>query len=277
MKRDYSGERFERLFVIEKDTNPENKREKYWCQCDCGSPIRSVAIADMKVGDAKSCGCLNKEKLIKRNLAGLRDLTGLIFNKLTVLHRDENPINKNVHYICKCECGNTKSILGSNLTTGDIQSCGCMGSEKGWTVQVKEVDCYSRKREYKIWLGIVYRCTYEDNKNFHNYGGRGITVHKEWLECPSKFIDYVKSLENYNNGKRTIDRINNDGNYEPGNLRWATPQEQSQNTRKNVINSDIAKKIREMKYTNTPTEIAEYFDINIATVYGVLSNRTWKV
>lgn len=86
---------------------------------------------------------------------------------------------------------------------------------------------------YKTWTSVKVRCTKPNSISWHNYGGRGIQMHAAWARDFAAFVEYVTGLPHYGEEGRSLDRINNDGNYEPGNLRWATPQEQALNTRKN--------------------------------------------
>ena len=125
----------------------------------------------------------------------------------------------------RCDCGTEKDVEGWNLRKGNIVSCGCYNAEKRWKHGLSGLPLF------KTWRGIVYRCTRPEVTGYDNYGGRGIRVFEEWKESPQAFIDWIEE----NLGSRpdgfSLDRIDVNGNYEPGNLRWASPKTQSNNRR----------------------------------------------
>lgn len=152
-------------------------------------------------------------------------LTGQKFGLLTVLKRAENDKNNRIQYLCKCECGNIKVIRGSSLTSGNTKSCGC-GSGR------KKTQPFYGTRLYRIWANIKTRCTNPKYKRFIDYGGRGIKVCQEW-ENFDNFKNWALE-HNYSNNLQ-IDRINNNGNYEPHNCRWVEPFKNSRNKRNNLV------------------------------------------
>lgn len=124
----------------------------------------------------------------------------------------------------------------------------------------------SGKRLYYIWKSMKARCTLKTNTSYKRYGGRGITVCKEWED----YQTFKKwALENGYNDKLTIDRINSNGNYEPTNCRWATPKEQANNTRRNRLITAYGK-------TMTMTQWSEMTGIKVATIWARL-NKGWPV
>jgi hypothetical protein len=158
------------------------------------------------------------------------------FNRVILINRVENGSGYDQRWLCKCDCGKTKVIRLANLKNGHAKSCGCLDRELKSKRFFKHGHSHSGKNGnpsiyYKLWNCMLTRCENKNVKYYHIYGGRGITVAPEFHDS-STFIKYI--LENLGprpSDKHSIDRINNDGNYEPGNLRWATAKEQSNNKR----------------------------------------------
>jgi hypothetical protein len=133
---------------------------------------------------------------------------------------------------CICECGNEAVASGSNLRKGVTQSCGCFKKERMSEGNITHGHSKVGKLSptYRIWAGIKARCFIPSGKNYKNYGGRGITMSDEWR---SSFDAFLRDMGERPEGL-SLDRINNDGNYEIGNCRWATRKEQANNKRPQV-------------------------------------------
>lgn len=199
-----------------------------------------------------------------------KDLTGLKFGRLTVEKRAHTPekdrIAKTTHWVCICECGNKKVIRRNTLINGDSHSCGCLRKEKS-SKRAKENTTHglSKTRFYKIWIGMKQRCEDKDNNQYHNYGGRGILVCREWHTFENFVYDMYDSYIEFEdeNGKNTasIDRIDSNGGYNRENCKWATQLEQARNRGSNI---DI---IVDNIYYNTLTELAEAYDLDYQLVY----------
>jgi hypothetical protein len=129
-------------------------------------------------------------------------------------------------WICKCDCGAIKSIRLAHLRSSRSRSCGCLNKE----IARKRMTTHGCKQlpEYGIWCSMKSRCTNPNDQSFDSWGGRGITIFSLWTTDFEAFFKYIGSRPS---PKHSLDRINNNGNYEPGNVRWATKQQQANNTR----------------------------------------------
>ncbi len=153
------------------------------------------------------------------------NLTGRRFGKLVAFGRAANGVGNKTRWHCVCDCGNTTVSYSNNLLRGKSQSCGCV--RKTTLPASRRIHGGYKSRLFRIWLDMRARCTYPSTDHYHRYGGRGITVCAEWQSSFIAFRDWA--LQNGYAENLTIDRINNDGNYEPGNCRWVTIRENCQN------------------------------------------------
>lgn len=160
------------------------------------------------------------------------ELTGFRFGRLTVLGLDsirlKSKLSSCSYWKCICDCGNEKITCVDSLRCGDTKSCGCIRKEGLVAMSTKHGLRYVP--EYQSWKSMKNRCFSPNNTNFKNYGGRGITVCERWR---NSLADFLSDMGPRPSPKHSIDRFpNNDGDYEPGNCRWATAKQQANNKRR---------------------------------------------
>lgn len=175
-----------------------------------------------------------------------KDMTNLRFGRLTVLECVGRDNNGNALWRCKCDCGKENIVDGCRLRKGNTKSCGCYNIYR--TKICNSTHKKSKTRLYAIWGGIKTRCSNPKCEAFKEYGGRGIKFCKDWVF----YENFEKwALNNGYSNNLTIDRIDNNGNYEPDNCRWVTMKKQSNNRRSN----------RYVEYNGKIFTIAEICDI----------------
>lgn len=169
----------------------------------------------IKIGRGKYCS----RKCSADDKPNAIDLTGRRFRKLLVLSRVVRPGRDGIRWLVRCDCGKEKLMRTEVLRHSKrTVACGC---------HHYKTHGLSRTTENTIWRGMTRRCTNKNDISWKYYGGRGISICKRW----SKFENFLADMGKRPSRNHSIDRINNDGNYEPGNCRWATSREQHANKR----------------------------------------------
>lgn len=188
------------------------------------------------------------------------DMIGARAGRLTVIAEADSKIHGNStvkRWLCKCDCGGSTIATTHDLRRGHTKSCGCYQRER--TGDSARAHGMRHTKVYHTWLDIKNRCHNHRNKSYKNYGGRGIAVCDEWRNSFIPFYQYVSALPHFGENGYSIDRINNDGNYEPGNVRWATIRTQSLNKKTTIHVSVLGK-------ATTLPDLADETGIKYATL-----------
>lgn len=158
----------------------------------------------------------------------LQDLSQFRVGRLVARRRIVRPSSEVTYWECMCDCGRPTVVTASNLKSGRTQSCGCIARERA-SRQLK-THGMSRTPEYFAWSQMRARCRDKKHQAYKDYGGRGIYVCPEW---DRGFAAFLRDMGTRPTPKHSLDRIDNDGPYAPGNVQWATMTNQHNNRRRN--------------------------------------------
>lgn len=257
------GKKFGKLTVIELAPKTKNRSTLWRCICECGNE-KIARNKNLIEGITTDCGCVS----------GKGYKQGQKIARLTLLK--EIPACRGRSWECLCDCGNKLTVKESLIRNGSVKSCGCLATEYKSIGNVLHNLCNTRIN--KIYQGMKNRCYLKKHRSYKNYGGRGITVCDEWLGKDGIVNFYKWAIssgykeEKLPNGRNkwTLDRIDNNGNYEPNNCRWATALQQQNNTRHNRILEYKGEKL-------TLSEISRKYNIDVSTLHHRLKKYNLDV
>lgn len=221
-------QRFTRLMVIARGPNTKNGKARWVCRCDCGTESL-VGAGDLKSGNTQSCGCLQRDKRIAANTQYRNALEGQRFGRLCVMSRAANTAQGKTQWACVCGCGARTIVAGERLKNGNTQSCGCLHQEV--RAQQTRTHGMSGTPVYAIWVAMKMRCTNPKDKNYADYGARGITVCDLWLHS---FEAFYADMGHPGPGM-TLERKDNHQGYNPENCVYASRETQAHNQRSNRL------------------------------------------
>jgi hypothetical protein len=178
------------------------------------------------------------------------DLTGQRFGRVLVLS-EARSANGKLRWFCRCDCGNEVMLRPQHLADGKTKSCGCYR---------RSANGHAHTPTHTVWSGMIARCTRPNNRSFKHYGSRGITVCGRWLI----YENFLADMGERPPGK-SLDRINNSGNYEPENCQWATKNEQQRNKGNNRVLVVGGARM-------TLAEASERFGVKVGTIWARLES-----
>lgn len=189
-----------------------------------------------------------------------KDIAGRKFGRWAVLKRDGRNKFRQALWLCRCDCGATGHISTGALTSGNSRSCSCLQRDAVTSHGLSHLP------EYRSWSGMTARCTRPSSNRFDSYAGRGITICARWQDFESFLADMGPSPS----PEHSIERIDNDGDYEPGNCRWATAKEQARNRRDTRLVNWRGK-------TLCLAECAEALGVNYKALWKSAKRHNWNI
>lgn len=259
LRKDLTGKKFGMLTVLSLNGRDKGGRAMWLCKCECGEHVVSDGY-NLQSGHTASCGCMKYTAQYGKNIIGVK------FGRATALRQFTEDGYTKIE--CICECGNKFISHRSSLVTGNTGSCGCLSRE----ILLNRATTHgmSNARIYGIWSDMRSRCNLSTNYNYFRYGGRGISVCRDW-EGDLGFEHFNEwAINNGYTEDLTIDRIDNDGPYSPGNCRWTDMETQCNNRRNS----------RYLEYngrTMTLAQWAKELGLNYARVYSRIFIFGWDV
>ena len=193
------------------------------------------------------------------------DRIGHKYGRLAIIKRTTGPRTDKVYWLCDCDCGTTVTVASGDLTTGHSMSCGCLNKEivtkhGGWN-----------KSSYNTWRAMIRRCSNPKDKDYKNYGAKGVSVCKQWLN----YVQFVADMGEPT-GAETLDRIDPTDGYYPANCRWATPVQQIRNQRPKIHKYGAAgiKPTKSGKWTASITAgLKRYYSPVCSTIEEAIKHR----
>ncbi len=209
----------------------------------------------------------------------VKDLTSLVFGRLTVIefsHSQKYKGGARAIWKCLCRCGKTTFVRGGNLQSGNTTSCECAHRDK----MTKHGHAASSRNGkppsslYSCWVSMKNRCESRQYHGYSHYGGRGISICERWR---NSFVNFLADVGERPGPEYSLDRIDNDGDYEPGNVRWATARQQRRNSRNRFLSDEeIAKAIKLRQQGKTHKAIGKLLGVNETSIRRAIKREANK-
>lgn len=242
------------------EAKTSDRRKAWRCRCECGKE-RIVAERYLISGKSTSCGC-SKRLLSKGDKIGDYEIIDIIQEDIRV------------KYILKCKCGKIKQLRYDTLMGLKNKNCGCVPKIAKTKYLNNEPSTQEHFKLLECWFGIKERCYNTKSVAYKNYGARGISICNEWLIDFTIFKQWALS-----NGFKiglTIDRINNDGNYEPSNCAFVSMRDNTRHTRATKIHMETANKIRELYQKGVKqNELCNIYSLSATHIHRIIHNERW--
>ena len=205
------------------------------------------------------------------------DEAGRRYGRLTVESISGKDRANAILWTCLCDCGASVVVGGRNLRSGTTRSCGCLQREAATrsgqgNTRHGHAPTGHRSPEYRAWSAMLERCTNERHAAWNDYGGRGISVCERWRS----FDAFLSDMGPRPSRQHTLDRVNNDGNYEPANCRWATWTQQARN-RRGITKPNIEEVISMSKSGLSRMRIARATGLTPTTVERIVTGKHWML
>jgi hypothetical protein len=199
------------------------------------------------------------------------DLVGHKYGRLTFISFVGRDKSSSRMWMCRCECGAEITIREKSVTSGHTKSCGCYSTEVKRTKGKEGTTVHGMYGtvEWKAWTGAKERCFNPNSNRFHNYGDRGISMCDEWI---NNFLSFYNHIGPCPSG-HSLDRIEVNRGYEPGNVKWSTDEEQSQNRTTTRLTPDIVRAVRQS--TESISELSTKYGVSFSALWAARTGKTW--
>ena len=245
--KDHTGTRFGNLLAVERIPT-KGKQTNYRCICDCGTEVVASG-RDLVTKNTKSCGCLAHKTGQEQQQAKVGSRHGRM-----VVKGYSHAIGYRHYFICECDCGSQFTSSWDSIRVGHTLSCGCLHKEL--TSRRSTTHGLTNHPLYSTWKGMKTRCLNANSQDYQHYGGRGITICQQWAESFECFLaDMGPRPDGF-----TVERLDNNGPYDPDNCIWASRSTQMFNTRHSRKN-----KMQPSEMKNAPTSLDNAAAIDNAT------------